>query len=192
MTRLLLITMLGSLLSACIPSSAIQPVTAMDSLGQDSILLVGKLVLDPPLKPEEQELGMYEEYRNTAILATDTALREVGDHMAWGDLKRRIEVPFDETFMLEVPREDFYILKGWVMMDATKGNGSAPLHGQFRIDVQDGDRAVYIGTLHYTRNTFFRITDVRVKDESRAASSDVRVRLGSSVNLRKSLAQPLK
>ena len=192
MKRLLLIPLLASLLVACVPTSAIQPVSTLDSIGPDSILLVGKIVLDPPLKPEEQELGMYEEYRNKAILVTDTERRAIGDQLAWGDMKRRIEVGFDDIFMLEVPREDFYILKGWVLMDATKGNGSAPMPGQFRVDVQDGDRAVYIGTIHYTRNAFFRITDVRVKDESRAAASAVRDRLGNGVTLRKTLAQPVQ
>ena len=183
------IALLG-LLSGCIPASNIQPVTSMDALGSDSVVVVGRFFLDPALKEEEQDLSMYDEYRNRLIVVTDTRLRDASE-LGWGDLGRRIEATFGEYFFMEMPKEDFYILKGWVMMNE-KGTGNAPLLGQFKVDLQADDRIVYIGDITYHRDAFFRTTKVAVRDSGEAANAAARAHFGQPVSLRKSIVTPVQ
>lgn len=183
-------------LAACVPASRVTPVSDFAELAANDVLLVGKVRLDPPLAADEQDLGsIAEEFRNVAILVTDAELRPVHE-LAYGDLDRRIDAPFDGTFFVRYPAEPFYILRGWVVMRAKIATGSdglpanAPLNGVFKVDLRPGDRAVYIGTIEYRRDEFFD-TAVAVKDEYARANAEFRERFGNGVSLRKALAQPV-
>lgn len=189
------------LLNACVPASSIKPVNSFADLGAGEVLIVGKVELNPPLGANEQVLGeSYEEFRNAVILVTDNELREAGA-LGWGDLSTRIDAPFGEPFFASHKAEPFYLLKGWVVMNAkvevmTPGEsyagGNAPLFGTFRVDAQPGDKAIYIGTIRYHRDDFFGTEKVEVKNEYTVARQAFRKRFGTGIPLRKALVIPVQ
>jgi hypothetical protein len=187
------------LLSACMPESSIKPVQDLAAVGPEQVLLVGRVELHPALKPGEQKLGdSYKEYADEALLVVDDELRPV-EEFERGDLKQRIDAPFDRTFLVQAPAKPFFILKGWVVMDAEvrvmgpnerPPEPAAPLEGAFKVDVHPGDRAVYIGTIQYFRDEFFSTVKVVVKDDYAAANAEFQRKFGKGVTLRKALAVP--
>jgi hypothetical protein len=194
-----LIVAAAGLLSACVPSSDIKPVEALSSLSKDETLVVGRVELYPALKPGEQKIGSsYQEFADTALLIVDDELRDVPEFHR-GDLGSRIDAPFGGYFFVSHPTEPFYILKGWVVMDAQLEMAdtndaeklAAPLDGPFKVDLRPGDRAVYIGTIQYFRNEFFATLKVVVKDDYAAANAEFQRKFGKGVTLRKALAVPV-
>jgi len=189
------------LLASCVPTSGIKPVETLAAVPAGHTMLVGRVELHPALKPGEQKLGdSYKEFENEALLIVDDELRPVPEFKR-GDLGERIDAPFDRVFFVELPAEPFYILKGWVVMDAqikVVGPGeppsdpAAPLEGAFRVDIRPGDRAVYIGTIQYYRDEFFSTLKVVVKDDYAAADAEFQRKFGKGVSLRKALAVPVE
>ncbi len=189
------------LLSACVPTSRIKPVETLAEVQAGETLLVGRIELDPPLKPGEQKLSeRYAQYERLALVIVGDEPREM-DSLGLGDLRQRINAPFGKHFFVSHPAQPLYILKSWVVMyakiEVSAGNSSrpadttAPLQGIFRVDVRPGDRAVYIGTIRYHRDEFFGTTQVVVRDDYASANTEFQRRFGRSVSLRKSLAVPV-
>jgi len=52
---------------------------------------------------------------------------------------------------------------------------------------QAGDKAVYIGTVRYTRDEFFEIKKVAIVDDYERANSEFRKKFGTKIALRKAL-----
>ncbi len=198
--RLAGISILALGLAACVPTSRIQPLDKLADLPSGDVVLVGRIELDPPLKPGEQRLSKtYAEYERLALVIVDEAPREI-DRLGMGDMKQRINAPLGQHFFVNHPARPFYILKSWVVMQAEIKMQSpnarmedplAPLQGLFKVDVRPGDQAVYIGTIRYHRDEFFGTTKVVVRDDHAAASAEFQRRFGRSMNLRKSLAVPV-
>ncbi len=189
------------LLSACVPTSRIQPVEKLADLPAGEVIVVGRIELDPPLKPGEQKLSpSYAEYERLALVILGEDLREI-DRPALGDMRERINATFGTHFFVNHPARPFYILKSWVVMraeirvvspNARTDDGVAPLQGIFRVDVKPGDRAVYIGTIRYHRDEFFGTTRVLVRDDYASANAEFQRRFGRELTLRKSLAVPVR
>jgi hypothetical protein len=198
--RLALLISAALLAAGCVPASSIKPVTSLAEVGADQVIVVGRVELTPPLKPGEQKVGStYAEYKDVAFMVTGDQPRAVPS-MGYGDLKSRLEAPLGKEFFVTHPTEPFFILRGFIFMNleirATSGNeapdaGQAPLNGLFRVDVKPGDRAVYIGTLRYTRDEFFD-TEASVRDDFAKAKAEFEKRFGKSLTLRKALAKPFK
>jgi hypothetical protein len=189
------------LMSACVPTSRIQAVEKLADVPAGDVVLVGRIELDPPLKPGEQKLSeRYAEYERLALVIVGEEPREM-DSLGLSDLKQRINAPFGQHFFVNHPAQPFYILKSWVVMyakiEVRSGNSSspadttAPLQGIFRVDVRPGDKAVYIGTIRYHRDEFFGTTKVVVRDDYASAHAEFQRRFGKGLSLRKSLAAPV-
>ena len=189
------------LLPACVPDSSIRPVDTLSAVSAGETVLVGRVELHPALKPGEQVLGdSYKEFENEALLIVGDELRPVPEFDR-DDLSQRINAPFGRPFFVSLPAKPFYILKGWVIMHAkvevvgpntVLPDPAAPLEGAFRVDLKPGDRAVYIGTLHYYRDEFFSTEKVVVKDDYAAANQEFQRRFGKDAVLRKALAVPVE
>jgi hypothetical protein len=190
----------AALAAACVPGTSIKPVTSLAEVGPDQVIVVGRVELSPPLKPGEQKVGStYAEYKDVAFMVTGDSPRAVSS-MGWGDLKSRLEAPLGKEFFVTHPVKPFFILRGFIFMNleikVTSGDqapdaGQAPLNGLFQIDVKPGDRAVYIGTLRYTRDEFFE-TEATVRDDYARAKVEFEKRFGKSLVLRKALAKPFE
>lgn len=199
--RWLLALGVALLLSACVPATRIKTVAAAADLPPGQTLLVGRIELDPPLAPGEQKLSeRYAGFERTALVILGDEPREM-PRLSLGDLSQRIDAPLGRHFFVAHPSQPFYILKSWIVMYARievqsganlPADTNAPLHGQFRVDVRPGDRAVYIGTIRYHRDEFFSTTRVEVRDDHAAAQAEFQRRFGPGMSLRKSLAQPVR
>lgn len=191
----------AALLAACVPASDINPVDKLSAVPSGHTVLVGRVELYPALRPGEQELSdSHKEYANKALLIVGNELRPVPE-LTYGDLSERIDAPFDQWFFVELPAQPTYILKGWVIMHAkVKVLGptaqipdpAAPLEGVFKLNLEPGDQAVYIGTIKYYRNEFFDVDKVVVKDDYAVANTEFQRRFGRQATLRKRLAVPVK
>jgi hypothetical protein len=189
------------LLAACVPTSRIQSVEKLADVPAGETVLVGRIELDPPLRPGEQKLSeRYAEFDRVALVIVGDEPRPM-ERLALGDLKQRINAPFGQHFFVNHPAQPLYILKSWVVMqaeikvqspNARTDDGLAPLQGMFRIDVKSGDKAVYIGTIRYHRDEFFGTTRVQVRDDFASANAEFQRRFGRTLSLRKSLAVPVR
>lgn len=198
--RLASASLAALLLAACVPTSRIQPLEKLADLPSGDVVLVGRIELDPPLKPGEQKLSSsYAEYERLALVIVDEQPREM-DRLGLGDMKNRINAPLGGHFFVNHPARPFYILKSWVVMqaqikvqspNARMEDPLAPLQGLFKVDVRPGDQAVYIGTIRYHRDEFFETTRVVVRDDYAAANAEFQRRFSRGMSLRKSLAVPV-
>jgi hypothetical protein len=57
----------------------------------------------------------------------------------------------------------------------------------FALDIQPGDKAIYIGTIKYTRDLYYEWKNVEVIDEYNSVLPDFRKKFAASVKLRKTL-----
>ncbi len=190
-----------SVLAGCVPPSSIKPVESVDQLPAGKVIVVGQVELVPALAQDEQLLDeSYEEFRNSALLITDTELRNPEPTLTIGGIRRSINADMGSPFFVAHDTQPFFILKSWVVMDAriqmvapntVVRPGNAPLHGVFGVDIQATDQAVYIGTLRYHRDDFFSTEKVEVLDNFTQANIAFTEKFGEGITLRKSLAVPL-
>jgi hypothetical protein len=191
---------LAVLAAGCVSVS--ENVTSLGEVGGDSVLVVGKIEIVPPIKPEEQKYRMGWDVFDTkrhfigrAILFTssDPDYRERTD--------TALNPPLEETYFLRLPREHRYVVKGSVMMAMVSRGASARAgHDQTEllfpsplpIDVRPGDRAVYIGTLRLHRDEFHEVTKVEVLDQYAAASTEFHRKFPGSLPPRKALLRPVR
>jgi hypothetical protein len=179
----------GLLAAGCVTSR--KPVTSMTDLGSGEAVLVGRIEMVPPLQTGEQRLeGFFvEDMRNRAYFLTDDHWREVQGEPSLGDYRGYVGEQFGKTFSVAVPTKPLYLLKGIMYLHFTNNRWEqAWLPGGLKVDLQPGDKAVYMGTIRYHRNEFMDITKVEVVDEFHREKADFAKRFGGGSALRKRLA----
>ncbi len=187
------VLLLALALAGCAPAAR-APVDSEQGLGSGETIVMGRVELVPPLQKGEQRLhgigtGAYE---NRMLLLTGERDRALPADPAIADYADRIEATLGNHFFVRSRSEPFYILGGILFLDVGSGVNRARFPGGLRVEVKQGDRAVYIGTLRYHRNEFFDITRVTVVDEYGAAEAEFRKKFGSGVKLRKALMVPAR
>lgn len=169
-------------------------ITDLSQLGADEVLIVGSVKLTPPLDEQDQKdswnVAVAGGYKNKVRVLTGDQWREVTPPLTMDDYRNNIHLDLGGTGFASMPRKTFYILLGAILMDDSNPNDVAYLPGGFKINVRDDDRAIYIGTLHYHRDEFFKIRKVRVEDDYDRAAADFRKQFGKGAKLRKALAKP--
>jgi hypothetical protein len=193
MTRALLLAA-ALALAGCVPS-ALAPISSADGVGSGETIIVGRVELVPPLRKGEQRLNAIGtgSYENLMLLLTGERERPLPPDPAIADYADRIEAKLGSHFFVRTRNAPFYILGGIVFLEMSgSGMSRARFPGGLKVEVEPGDRAVYIGTLRYHRDEFFGITRVTVVDEYGAADAEFRKKFGSSVLLRKTLMRPAK
>lgn len=168
-------------------------ITDLSQLGADEILVVGSVRLTPPLDEQDQRdswnVVVPGGYKNKVRILTGAQWRRLSPPLTMDDYRDNIHLDLGATSFASMPRRTFYILLGAILMDDRNPDDVAYLPGGFRINVRADDRAVYIGTLHYHRDEFFKIKKVRVEDDYARAAADFREQFGKGIRLRKALAQ---
>lgn len=177
---------LAALTFAACAGPALAPIASFGDLGAEEVVIVGKVKLTPPLRRNEQDLKrVIGDYEDKAILILDDAYVKPEGEPGLGDMKGRIETVFGDTFFLRRRREPFFIRMGMVLMTASQ---RAYMPGGLKIAAAAGDKAVYIGTIHYHRDEFFNVQRVTIDDEFDEAEPRFKKRFGSGRVLRKALA----
>lgn len=176
-------------LTACAPP-AMRAVERADAVDADQVLVVGRVVLSPALHAQEQRFSAINrgQWINRMFLLTSEDSTPMPTDPSLSDFTGRIEATLGETFHVAADAKPFFVRGGVVFLDDQGGRmNKAIFPGGFRVDVQPGDRAIYIGTIEYRRDELFNILGVRIIDEFDRASRDYRQKFGPGAHLRRAL-----
>lgn len=172
-----------------------KPVGSLSDVGPDQVILVGRIELEPPLKDGEQVIsGSFKDsVRNRIIFVTDDHPRPFSGDLTMSDHSKSVVAPLGATYYVAVPRKPLFFLRGLFYVSWTSNRWEkAWFPGGYRVDIRAGDRAVYMGTVRYTRNEFMDVKKVEIVDDYSRDAVEFRKRFGSGVALQKRLATPVK
>lgn len=183
-------------LSLCSYVAFSKTLKSIKSLGEDEIVLVGRIELVPPLEEFEQNLKTIgsKRYKNAAMFVIGERPVDV-QNPGLRDGKYADGVKFGEDFYLRRKRSDALIYSGSIILtqSALAGHGRRAsvdverliLPGGLKYEVQPTDRAIYIGTLRYHRDDYNTITKVDLLDEFDKAKKAFIEQHGTTVKLRR-------
>src|SRR5690348_12171308 len=188
-----------TVLAGCGPQPE-QPVTRLSDIGADSVVVVGRLELQPPLRPNEQQIKMgtidpfdaADRFRDRGFLwfgrVADTPA-EKGDFV--------MNPRLGELYFLRVPKNTPYLLGGYIMAQyltrmtsprsMTVDDARIEIPGGVRYDIRPGDRAIYVGTLVLHRDEFNEVTKAVIVDDYAPAAAAFKQRFGPGTELRKAI-----
>lgn len=198
-TRTLLLAAAFLVLAGCGPMPE-QPVTRLSEIDGDSVLVVGRLELQPPLRPNEQQikagtidpLGVGDMMRDRGFLwfgrSAETPA-EKGDFV--------MNPRLGEFYFLRVPKNTPYMLGGYIRTQyvmkmvsprsVAVDDARIEIPGGLRYDIRPGDRAIYVGTLVLHRDDFNEVTKAVIVDDYAAAAAAFKQRFGQATGLRKAI-----
>jgi hypothetical protein len=170
----------------------------------DTVVVVGRIELVPPLRPGEQDLKMgtfdpldtKSQLQGRAILwLASTAKREerTGD---------AINPPLEQTYSFRIPRTTRYVVHGSVLMyhrvtsvsrrSIETASNELLIPGPIEFDIKPADRAIYVGTLRLHRDEFNEVTRAEIIDEYAQALAEFRKKFGAGAALRRAIARPVR
>ncbi|MCX8124590.1 MAG: hypothetical protein N3F66_10565 [Spirochaetes bacterium] len=173
-----------------------QNVSSLSNLDKDDVILVGKVILDPPLHPNEYTkiisikgstgyVYLYYSTKVKPIESLDIGLSQISNSIKTENAK---------TFYVKFKNQPLYFYYGFVLMDIDTDSGNdsyAYLPAGWVVNPQSNDKAVYIGTIKYYRDEFFRITKVDIIDEYDNVSKEFYEKYGNTIPLKKSLLKSM-
>jgi hypothetical protein len=179
------------LLAACVPSKR-REVDSPSRIGSGEVLVLGRIALTPPLGDGDQKLSwVTSSWRGKVMVVIGDEPTPIARPFDISEYSGRIEAPADREFSVALPRRAFAIRGCVVPLDVSGGpTDEALLPGGYRVDIHPDDVAVYIGTLHYLHDEFWKVTKVEVEDDYDRVLSDCRKQWGNSIVPRKALAAP--
>ena len=204
-----------SMLSGCF-TSKFKPIKSLADVKDGETVIVGRVVLVPPLKEDEQILdkenrildkkehpwyGKDSIYRNATYMITDEKWRKIEGEIGVNEYMSSLYATFGETFYWIGPNRPHYILLGFVQLENWSEisgryriihSERAYLPGGLKIDIRPGDKAVYIGTIKYYRNEYFDITKAEINDEFRKENAAFKKKFGTKYPLKKRIVKILK
>jgi hypothetical protein len=182
--------------------SVSEGVDNMKELDTDSVLVVGKIEVVPPIKPEEQSYKANDPFnskrhfmgRAVMFMSDKPDYREHTGHA--------LNPPLEQVYFVKVPRSQRYMVKGSVTMafamrvvsrrQAVTEQTELLFPAPAELDIRPSDKAIYIGTLRLHRDEFHEVTRAEVRDEFVAANAEFKKKFGAEVTLRKALMRKPK
>lgn len=183
MMRYLLLLFLG-VLAGC--QYGLPQVNGPSDVWPGDRVLVGKVVLDPPLVEGEQNIG--ERYEDFHLFTGQEAAEFTPDELGWGDFQNTIKAPVGETFYTIAPGNQAHINGGMLML-TLEMDDRLYFPGGWYYSAEAGSEALYIGTIKYTRNDFYETESVEIIDEYPQARKAFAKKFGD-MPLKKALLQP--
>jgi hypothetical protein len=191
------------LLAGCAIPTLHKEAAGFDGAG-DTVVVVGRIELVPPLKPGEQDLKMgtidpldiKSQLQGRAILwLAPTPKREERTADAFNP-------PLEQTYFFRIPRTTRYVVHGSVLMyhrvtavsrrSVETSSNELLIPGPIEFDIKPSDRAMYVGTLRLHRDEFNEVTKAELIDDYARALADFRKKFGADAALRKALARPAR
>ena len=199
MSRLLVIAA-ALLCAGCVTVS--EGVGSISEVGQDEVLVVGRIEIIPRIKPEEQTYKATDPF-NSKRHFLGRAVMFVSDKPEYQNhTGHALNPALEETFFLKVPRSQRYMVKGSVTMrfamrttsprTATVDQTELMFPSPAELDIRPGDKAIYIGTLRMHRDEFHEVTKAEIRDDYAAALADYKKKFGSAPPPRKALLKSVK
>lgn len=182
--------------ASCVTVS--EDVTNTRDVGADSVMLVGKIEIVPPIKPEEQEYRAGWDAFNTKRHFIGRAILFTADTPQYRDrTSYALNPPLEETFFVKLPKAHRYVVKGSVTMSFVSRATSARtvsmeqselvFPAPIELDLRPGDKAIYIGTLRMHRDEFHEVTKAELRDDYAVAMKEYRKRFADEPLPRKAL-----
>ena len=196
-----LLSLLMCLLCAgCVAVS--EGVGSMSEIDGDSVMVVGKIQIVPPIKPEEQSYKANDPF-NSKRHFLGRAVMFVSDKPEYQNhTGHALNPALEETFFLKVPRSQRFMVKGSVTMSfamrttsprtATVDQTELMFPSPAEFDMRPGDKVIYIGTLRMHRDEFHEVTKAEIRDDYERAVADYRKKFGSGPAPRKALLKPVR
>lgn len=192
---------LGGLAAGC---ATIHPeVRQLGEIGDDGVMLVGRIELLPALRPEELDLKMTSfgdwDPMGGKKLIQNRAILYLADRPDAPQAPTRsvTNPPLEQLFFMRIPKRDRFLVHAMVFLthrvrvtgpktaDVDTTELWLPLRLEF--DIRPGDRALYVGTWRAQRDEFNDVSSVQVLDQYALALAEMRKRFGSDAALRKAL-----
>ena len=163
MRNLVLITLVtGVLMLGCVTGG--DHLTDFNSLQSDQIIVAGRIVLDPPLDAEEQDLAFTAAHMKNRVyfMLGDELLTP--DDMNMKNLNSLFSSKLGEPFFIPIKRTEkiFFSVPFIQMILSAERDDRLYLPGGIGFEVPENARAVSIGTLVYHRDVYNEITEVEL------------------------------
>lgn len=182
--------------------SVSEGVGSMSEVDAGSVLVVGKIEIVPPIKPEEQTYKATDPFnskrhflgRAVMFMSEKPEFREYTGHA--------LNPPLEQTYFVKVPRSQRYMVKGSVTMSfamrvvsrrqAVTDQIELLFPAPVELDIRPSDKAIYVGTLRLHRDEFHEVTRAEVRDDFAAANAEFKKKFGTRATLRKALMRKPK
>jgi hypothetical protein len=190
----------AALVAGCVSVS--EDVTSAQDVGTDAVMVVGKIEIVPPIRPDEQEYRAGWDVFNSKRYFIGRAILFTADTPQYRDRTgNALNPPLEETFFVKLPKAHRYVVKGSVTM-ALVSQGASARSGYdqtellfpvpLELDVRSGDKAIYIGTLRLHRDEFHEVTKAELRDDYAGAMKEFRKRYADEPLPRKALMKRAK
>ena len=173
------------------------PQASLYGASPDTVIIVGKFDIDPPIDTAHEQHTQWNVIDDGAIVnrvamaTADAPSTQDPDSWPMSAWKNYISADWGATFMLSAPRQRLYL--NAAMMQLDMGTGSRVwFPGGYYYDPPAGAKAVYIGTLRYSRGDFYTVKKVQVLDEYARANKAFVKRFGTDIRLHKALLRKVK
>lgn len=187
--RFLQVGLVGWLLAGC--QYGLPMVDSPDDVYPGEVILVGKVILDPPLQEGEQNVSMSmgSQINLINLFTSDQEVMIDPNNVRYGHFQKAIKATLGEQFCTIAPFDKGNISGATLFLDDME---KIYFPGGLQFTVEAEDQAVYLGTIRYRRNDFYEITDLDVLDEYSEAEKEFASKFGDGVTLRKALLKPVK
>jgi hypothetical protein len=166
----------------------------VSTVGSHEVIVVGRIELTPSLTDEDQILkGIGTgKFKNKVFVITNEEWQDKQGGIELGD--DFFEATLGEPFYIKGSNKPFYFLTGVIYTEVSSKGAmqNVNLPGGVKIELRSNDKAVYVGTIRYTRNEYFDITRAEINDDYDRANAAFKKKFGVKYNLRKVLAAPIK
>ena len=172
-------------LSGCFIPSELPPASKLSDISDGSVILVGRIELNPPLGPKDQILKGPYANRTKNVVYINLTPNLVDEDNAPDVGPTVIQDKLGHFFFVKMKPKSIYVQDMMIYTSFTPDEtDSVKLPGGFRVNIRKGDRAVYIGTFRFTRNEYFDITKAQYIDEYARANEAFKRKFHARFNLR--------
>lgn len=191
--RLAGVAVLTVILAGC--QTAVTNVKSFSELGPNTVVLVGRIELVPPLEEHEQNINVRnpQKYRNRVYVVNGAKYRQFTGSPNPRTVKTYFTGDLEKTFYIRKTNTPLFIQFSMIYRDlSSRSQEMAYLPGGLRIPIRPGDKAVYMGTLRFHRSDSFDIKRVQIIDNFRQEGKVFRALFGTSYPLVRRIAEPAK
>ena len=157
----------------------------LSQLGPNQMVVAGKIVLDPPLEEEEQDLYFTAAHMRGKVYFLLGEENVDPRDMGMKDMDMLFSAELGEPFFVPIERmEEFYFSSAFVQMIFTpERDDRLYLPAGLKLSVPEGARAVSMGTLVYKRDVFNEFQEVQLILDDPELRQSFRNRFGDTHEL---------
>lgn len=189
--NIFIITLIVLTMQACsafMPRSQIETIT---DVKKNEVILVGKIVFNPPLRKEEQHITTMffkNHYINTFMLSAGNNYDVIRDGSH--DFSEAYMTKLGETYYITADNKKPFYMSGGFFYTYMDGRASETtsyeLKGGIKLQPKPTDKALYIGTITFVRDEFFNIKDVTISQNGyKQVNAAFKKKFNTGINLKK-------